>query len=63
MAGDKATMEVQINPDQVSFLKQVRESYDLPDESKALRVILDYIQINQDIHEAVFGTPRCLRCD
>ncbi len=63
MAGDKATLEVQINPDQVSFLKQVRDRYGIADENKALRIILDYIQVNRDIHEAVFVQPRCLRCD
>ena len=63
MAGDKQSLEVQLNPDQVIFLKAARETYDVPDESKVLRIILDYIQTNRDIHNTVFGEIRCNRCD
>ena len=63
MAGDKQSVEVQLNPDQVVFLKAAVETYDVPDESKVLRIILDYIQSNRDLHNSVFGEVRCLRCD
>jgi hypothetical protein len=63
MAGDKQSLEVHLNPDQVIFLKSARETYDVPDESKVLRIILDYIQTNRDIHNTVFGEVRCNRCD
>ena len=43
------------------MLKAAAAKYDLPDESKALRVILDYVIEDGDWDE-IFGQTRCVRC-
>ena len=63
MGGQKATFEVELNPDQMAFIRSAREKYDLADESKAIRIVLDYLSSNPNIHDTVFGEVRCLRCE
>ncbi len=62
MAGDKATYEIVLNPDQMVFIQSAQEKYDLPDEGKVMRIIMDYLITNPEVHDAVFTEPRCLRC-
>ena len=62
MAGDKQTYEIDLNPDQMAFVTSMKEKYNLPDEGKALRVIMDYLISNAEVHESVFTQVRCLRC-
>ena len=62
MAGDKQTYEIELNPDQMAFVQSMKEKYGLRDEGKAMRVIMDYLISNADVHEAVFTQVRCLRC-
>ena len=63
MAGVKETFEIDLNPDHMAFIKSVKEKYDIADEDKVLRIIMDYIQTNPGIHESVFTEFRCLRCE
>ena len=63
MAGEKATFEIELNPDQMAFIRLAKEKYDLTDESKAIRIVLDYLSTNPDIHDNVFSEVRCLRCE
>lgn len=63
MAGEKATFEIELNADQVAFIRLAKEKYDLADESKAIRIVLDYLSTNIDIHDTVFSEVRCLRCE
>ena len=63
MAGPKETYEVQLNPDQMAFIRSMKEKYEIADNSKTLRVVIDYLMVTQDVHDAVFGQSRCLRCD
>ncbi len=63
MGGQKATFELDINPDQLAFIRSAKEKYDLADESKAIRIALDYLSANPDIHDTVFGEVRCLGCE
>jgi len=63
MAGVKQTIEIQLNPDQVVFMGIMKNNYNIASESKVMRIIMDYLQDNQDIHDTVFGEMRCLRCD
>ena len=62
MAGDKQTYEIELNPDQMAFVQAMKEKYGLRDEGKTMRVIMDYLISNADVHEAVFTQVRCLRC-
>ena len=61
MAGDKQTYEVELNPDQMAFVQAMKDKYSLPDEGKTMRVIMDYMISNAEVHEAVFTQVRCLR--
>ena len=63
MAGSKETHEIELNRDQLGFLKSSVEKYRIPDQSKAVRILLDYAINNPNIHDAVFGEVRCLRCE
>lgn len=63
MAGNKETHEIDLNPDQMAFIRAAKEKYNIVDESKVVRVILDFIQTSPDMHDNVFNQTRCLRCD
>ncbi len=62
MAGDKEAYEIALNPDQMTFVEATREKYGLPDTGKVMRIIMDYLITNPEVHDTVFGEPRCLRC-
>ncbi len=61
MAGEKQAVTFQVQDDVVRMLKAAAEKYNLPDESKALRVILDYVIEDGDWDE-IFDQIRCNRC-
>ena len=61
MAGDKISVQFEINDDAEELLNEVVEKYELKDTSKALRIILDYVAEDGDWDE-IFGTVRCRRC-
>lgn len=63
MAGTKETHEIELNRDQLGFLKTAQEKYRIPDQSKAMRIMLDYVITNPDIQDSVFSEIRCLRCE
>ena len=41
MAGDKQTYEVQLTTDQMAFIRSMNDKYEIPDESKTFRVVID----------------------
>lgn len=61
MAGDKTEERFEINEDHLTFLEEMADAYDLPNASKALRVLLDYAMEDGD-QEEIFSKIRCLRC-
>ena len=61
MAGAKAQVQFEINPDTFEMLVRIAERYNLPDVSKALRCLLDYAATDGDWDE-IFKTVRCRRC-
>ncbi len=63
MAGTKQTYEIDLNRDQIAFVRAATEKYNFVDESKVMRVILDFIQTSPNIHDTIFNQTRCLRCD
>ena len=63
MAGEKQTIEIELNNDHVTFLLLLPSSDNIPTESKVMRIIMDYLQENKDVHDTVFKQTRCLRCD
>lgn len=63
MAGPNETYEIELKPDQMAFVQSAREKYDIADDSKVLRIVLDYLLSSPELHDAVFTETRCLRCD
>jgi len=60
---DKVIVNVEIERDHKEWLKQVAEKFDFPDESKALRVLLDFAIQDGNLEE-IFGSQnmRCRHC-
>ena len=63
MAGAKQTYNIGLDTDQIAFIKSVIEKYDIPDESKVVRIMADYLMTQRDVLDTVFGETRCLWCE
>ncbi len=61
MQKHKVVEQVEIESDQLEWLKDMAESHELPDLSKALRVVLDHAMMDGD-EDDIFGSIRCRRC-
>lgn len=61
MAGDKVQVSFEINDDAQEMLNEIVEKYNLPDVSKAVRCLLDYVAEDGDWDE-IFKKIRCRRC-
>ena len=62
MAGDKKKITLEINIDSDEMLEKIVEDYKLPDKSKAIRVLLDYVEEKETDWDDMFATVRCNRC-
>jgi hypothetical protein len=58
---DKYTFD--LKPRQYEYLQQIASSYEMPDESKALRALIDYAISYPDDEHHIFGETRCLDCE
>ena len=63
MAGTKQAYEFELNSDQMAFIRSMKDKYDIVDESKTLRVVIDYLIGAKGVHDEVFEKRRCYRCD
>jgi hypothetical protein len=63
MGGVKESFALELNPDHMQFVRSVQEKYDIGEEDKVLRIIMDYIVTTPGVHDEVFTEVRCLRCD
>ena len=63
MAGVKETFEIELDPDQMVFIRSAKERYEIASQDKVVRIIMDYILTNPGIHDSVFTEFRCLRCE
>ena len=63
MSGVKTTYQIDLTGDQYQFLQSAKEQYKIPDESKAVRIVIDYLMSNPQIQESVFSESRCLGCE
>ena len=62
MSGDKKEITFEINTDSDEMLEKRVEEYKLPDKSKAIRVLLDYVEEKESEWDDMFATVRCNRC-
>ena len=61
MSGKK-DVSFEIYSDSEKMLEQIVDKYDLPDQSKALRCLLDYVEEKETDWDDMFATIRCNRC-
>jgi hypothetical protein len=57
----KVTTNLEIERAQQDWLEAMATKYELPDPSKALRVVLDHARMSDD-EKAIFTSIRCLGC-
>ena len=62
MAGDKKKVTFEINADSDEMLNKIVEDYKLPDKSKLIRVLLDYVEEKESEWDDMFATVRCNKC-
>ncbi len=61
MQKHKVIESLEIEADQLEWLKEMAESHQLADASKALRVVLDHAMMDAD-EDDIFASIRCRRC-
>ena len=59
---EKKEISFEIYSDSEKMLEQIVEKYDLPNKSKALRCLLDYVEEKESEWDDIFATIRCNRC-
>ena len=59
---EKKDVSFEIYSDSEKMLDQITDKYDLPDKSKALRCLLDYVEEKEPDWDDMFATVRCNRC-
>ena len=62
MAGEKISVSFEINPDALRMLDSITKKYGLPDNSKTLRCLLDFVSEKEANWDAIFKKIRCIRC-
>ena len=60
---DKIELTLSLESDQLDWISEIIQDYDLPNESKAIRILLDYAIEDAD-KDAIFSPDnmRCRRC-
>ncbi len=59
---EKKDVSFEIYDDSEKLLDQIVDKYDLPDKSKALRCLMDYVEEKESDWDDMFATVRCNRC-
>ena len=59
---EKKDVSFEIYSDSEKMLEQIVDKYALPDQSKALRCLLDYVEEKEVDWDDMFATVRCNRC-
>ena len=62
MAEGKEAYQLELYSEQMDFLRSTKEKYDIRDESKVVRIMVNYLLSTPDIHATVFDETRCLWC-
>ena len=60
-ANAKVEVTYEVQEDQAAWLEEMATNYNLPDASKALRVLLDFAMQDGD-EKVIFETIRCRHC-
>jgi hypothetical protein len=60
---DKATFTVELDKHQMAFMEEMVTQYDLPDASKAFRVLITYAMDPETERDRIFSDVRCFDCE
>jgi hypothetical protein len=60
---DKAMYSVELDKHMMAFLEDMVRQYDLPDTSKALRVLITYALDPETDRDRIFSDVRCFDCE
>ena len=60
---DKAMYTVELEKHQMVFLEDMVQQYQLPDASKALRILITYAMDPETERERIFEDVRCFDCE
>jgi hypothetical protein len=60
---DKATYTVELEKHQMAFMEEMMQQYDIPDASKALRVLITYAMDPETERDRIFSDVRCFDCE
>jgi Arc/MetJ-type ribon-helix-helix transcriptional regulator len=60
---DKAMFTVELEKHQMAFMEEMVQQYQLPDASKALRVLISYAMDVESERDRIFSDVRCLDCE
>jgi hypothetical protein len=59
---DLRTYTVELKERQFEYLTRMMEKYELPDESKVLRVLINHAIVETEREREVFEEVRCVDC-
>ena len=59
---EKKDVSFEIFSDSEKMLDNIIDKYNLPDKSKALRCLLDYVEEKENDWDDMFATVRCNKC-
>ena len=59
---EKKDVSFEIYDDSEKMLDQIVDKYVLPDKSKAIRCLMDYVEEKETDWDDMFATVRCNRC-
>ncbi len=60
---DKAVFSVELDKHMMAFLEDMAQQYELPDASKALRVLITYAMDPETERDRIFADIRCFDCE
>ena len=60
---NKERYTLELEADQMLFIQSLMEKYDVGEEDKIVRIMLDYVLTSPKLHDEIFTEVRCLRCE
>ncbi len=60
---DKAMFTVELDKHMMAFLEDMAQQYEIPDASKALRVLITYAMDPETERDRIFADIRCFDCE
>lgn len=58
----RVVCEVDLEPQQLEYVKRMMARYGIPDLGKAMRVLVNHAQAAPELEEQIFKKTRCRHC-